>query len=154
MALPTRLTATYEAGNAWLADSSAHPELTRGLWDADALAPIPSGDVWLVAESRLVTGMPALQRIYADQRGPVLADGDLDRAWWLVPLEAAEELADVRELKVHPAGWSLLCPAMNSYVNGRFWLNRPDGSGLLTDPAGLAAAFGPGGYRRPAEAFG
>ena len=98
MALPTRLTATYEAGNAWLADCSTHPESTCGFWDADALAPVPSGDVWLVAESRLVTGMPAAQRLRADRRGPVLADGDLDRAWWLAPWDAAGELADVRQL--------------------------------------------------------
>ncbi|MFC9911053.1 hypothetical protein [Streptomyces sp. NPDC059862] len=97
--------------------------------------------------------MPAATRIREEQRGPVLADGELDRAWWLVPLDAAEKLADVRQLVVRPAGWSLHCPSMGSYVDGRFWLWRPDGSGRLTDAAVLAAAFGPGGYRLPAEAL-
>jgi len=62
--------------------------------------------------------------------------------FWIIDerLVAAEELADVRQFQVQPAGWSLLRPAMNSYVNGRFWLNRPDGSGLLTDPAVLLPA--------------
>ncbi|MET7453945.1 hypothetical protein ABZT03_19090 [Streptomyces sp. NPDC005574] len=152
MALPMHLAQRYQAGDSWLADCSAHPDLVRQVWDAERLAPLVCGTRWLVAESRITTGMPAVMRIREDQRGPVLADGELDKAWWLVPLDAAAELAGVRQLTVHPAGWSLHCPPMNSYVDYRFWLWRPDGSGHLTDPAVLAAAFGPGGYRHPTEA--
>ncbi|MER5213716.1 hypothetical protein ABT063_24870 [Streptomyces sp. NPDC002838] len=151
MALPTQPVAQYEAGNAWLADCTADPDLVREAWDAEALAPIVSGKHWLVAESRLSNGLPAATRIREEQRGPVLADGVLDRAWWLVPLDAVEELADVRQLLVHPAGWTLHCPALKSYYENRFWLWCPDGSGQLTDPAVLAAAFGPGGSRRHSE---
>ncbi|MFJ1975332.1 hypothetical protein ACIO93_42710 [Streptomyces sp. NPDC087903] len=152
MAQRMHLAEAYEAGAAWLAGCSAHPELVRTIWNTDTLAPIVSGERWLVAESRVSVGMPAVMRIREEQRGPVLADGQMDKAWWLVPLDAAEELADVRQLVMHPAGWSMRCPPMNSYVDRRFWLWRPDGSGRLTNPAVLAAAFGPGGYRLAAEA--
>ncbi|WP_171113040.1 MULTISPECIES: hypothetical protein [unclassified Streptomyces] len=154
MAQPTPLVARYEAGDAWLADCSAHPDLVRQAWDAEELAPIASGEHWLVAESRLVTGMPAAVRLRDEQRGPVLADPDLDKLWWLVPLDAAEELADVRQVSVQPAGWMLRCPPTGWQVEGRWWLWRPDGSGHLTDPNVLAAAFGPGWHRRPTEALG
>ncbi|KUL26622.1 hypothetical protein [Streptomyces regalis] len=151
MALP-KFAQRYEVGDAWLADCSAHPALVRGVWDGEALAPIPSGGHWLVAETRLATGYPVLTRIRAEHRGPVLADPELDKLWWLVPLGAAEELADVRQLVVQPAGWCLHCPPTGWQLEGRMWITRPDGSGQLTDPAILAAAFGPGGHRLPAEA--
>ncbi|MFB8772081.1 hypothetical protein [Streptomyces broussonetiae] len=152
MPQPTRPAALHEAGDAWLADCSPHPDLTRAAWEAQDLAPIASGPRWLVAESTLTDGMPAATRIRDEQRGPILADGIIGRAWWLVPTQAAEDLADVPHLTVHAAGWVLACPPMDTVVDGRFWLWRPDGSGYLTDPAVLAAAFGPGWYRCPAEA--
>ncbi|WP_328439395.1 hypothetical protein OHA71_23950 [Streptomyces sp. NBC_00444] len=152
MAQPMRFAAVYEAGDAWLADCSAHPALVRGAWMLDYVAPIASGKSWLVAETRLISAMPALNRIREAHRGPVLGDAEVDKAWWLVPLDADEELADVRSITVHPAGWALHCPPTGWHLESRFWLCRPDGSGQLTDPAVLAAAFGPGGYRLPAEA--
>jgi len=152
MALQIRLTERYEAGDAWLADCSARPDLAREAWALEALAPIRSGPHWLVAASRLVTGMQALSRIREEHRGPVLADPLLDRAWWLVPANAVEELADVRPVLVEPLGTPLHCPPTGWQACGRFWLSRPDGSGRLTDPAVLAAALGPGGNRLPTEA--
>jgi hypothetical protein len=153
MALPTRLAELYEAGDAWLADCSAHPDLARKAWTLEALAPIASGSHWLAAESMLVAGMQALNRIRDEHRGPVLVDPLLDRAWWLVP-PAAEELADVRSVLVQPVGTPLHCPSTGWQACGRFWLSRPDGSGRLTAPAVLAAALGPGGNRLPTEASG
>jgi hypothetical protein len=108
MALP-KSAQRYEAGDAWLANSCAHPVLVRDVWGTDALAPVPSGEEWLVAEARLATGYPRLARIRAEQRGPVLADPVMDALWWLIPLDAAEELAGVRGLVLKPAGWSLRC---------------------------------------------
>ncbi|MFI9772487.1 hypothetical protein ACIHJG_37395 [Streptomyces sp. NPDC052415] len=143
-----QLAAVHEGGDAWLADCSEHPGLVRSAWDDEHLAPIATGTSWLVAETQLVLGMPALSRIREEHRGPVLADPSSDTAQWLVPPGAAEELADLRAVKVHPAGWSLRCPPTRRSIEGRFWLARPDGSGRLTDPAVLAAAFGPGGGRR------
>ncbi|CAK7285082.1 hypothetical protein SGPA1_30955 [Streptomyces misionensis JCM 4497] len=52
---------------------------------------------------------------------------------------------------VPPAGWELECPTVVRFLGGRWWVEAPDGTGQLTDPALLAAAFGPGGYRREAE---
>lgn len=151
MALP-EFTRQYEAGDAWLAGCSARPDLVRAAWETEALALIPAGAHWLVAEAQLATRYDALARIPVALRGPVLADPQADRMWWLVPLNAVEELADVRQLAVRPAGWCLPCPPTGWHIDGRMWLSRPDGSGRLTDPAVLAAAIGPGGYRLPAEA--
>lgn len=155
MALPKlRFAAIYEAGDAWLADCSAHPALVREAWDKEVLAPIRSGEHWLIAETPLIAAMRAINRIHSERRGPVLADTELDKAWWLMPLHASEELADVRPVTVHPPGWTPRCPPTGWHLDSSLWLNRPDGSGRLTDPAVLAAAFGPGSYRLPAEARG
>ncbi|WP_093903962.1 hypothetical protein [Streptomyces sp. cf386] len=142
----------YEAGDAWLADCSAHPDLVRAAWAKETLAPIASGERWLVAEARLATAYLLIGRIRDEHRGPILADPEADKLWWLIPPDAAEELADVRQLAVQPAGWTLLCPPTRWLVGGRMWITYPDGSGQLTDPAVLAAAFGPGGYRLHTEA--
>jgi len=152
MAIPASIARLYEAGDAWLADCSAHPTLVRMTWNKEVLTPIAAGTHWLAAETRLLTTMHALNRIREEHRGPVLVDVETDKAWWLVPLDAAEELADVRQVTVHVPGWPLHCPPTGWHLEGRFWLNRPDGSGRLTDPDVLAAALGPGGYRLPAEA--
>ncbi|MFJ8361462.1 hypothetical protein [Streptomyces sp. NPDC093984] len=153
MALPMTLAELYEAGDAWLADCSAHPDRVRQAWNAEALAPITTGEHWLVAESRVSTGLPAVARIDEEQRGPVLVDAYGETAWWLVSSQAAEELADVRQLRVQTAGWVLHCPPLGVMVAGHFWLWRPDGSGHLNDPAVLAAAFAPGGRRLRTEAL-
>lgn len=147
-----RFAQVFEAGDAWLADCSAHPAVVRRTWSEETLSPIASGRRWLAAETALLATMKAINRIREERRGPVLADPEVDRAWWLVPLDAAEELADVRQVTVHAAGWRLLCPPTGWHLETRMWLQRPDGSGRLTDPAVLAAAFGPGGYRNCAEA--
>jgi hypothetical protein len=148
----TRSTTAYEAGDAWLARCSAHPASVRKAWLQETLAQIASGECWLIAETVLITTMHALKRIKPEHQGPVLADPELDKAWWLVPLEAADELADIRQLTVQPKGWRLHCPPTGWHIDGRLWLSRPDGSGQLTDPAVLAAALGPGGaYRLPSE---
>ncbi|MBM7091043.1 hypothetical protein JTP67_21365 [Streptomyces sp. S12] len=152
MPQPTRPTAQYAAGDAWLADCHALPAHVWKAWHADALAPIASGAHWLVAESTVARGLPAASRIPERRRGPVLIDPYGDRTWWLVPLEAATELADIRQVTVMPPGWVLHCPPVGREVERLHWLWSPDGSGLLTDPAVLAAAFGPGGYRPTTEA--
>lgn len=154
MPIPRSIARLYEAGDAWLADCSAHPALVRAAWDQEVLAPIASGGRWLVAESPLLTALKALNSIRGEYQGPVLADPELDKAWWLVPLNAADKLADARQWQVvvQPKGWPLRCPPTGWHVDGRLWLSRPDGSGQLTDLALLAAAFRPGGARRlPSE---
>ncbi|MGO4420516.1 hypothetical protein AB4Z54_17760, partial [Streptomyces sp. MCAF7] len=83
----------------------------------------------------------------------VLADPELETAWWLVTADITDQLDDVRHLHVMPSGGALHCPPVLYPVDGRVWLERPDGTGRLTDPILLGAAFGPGG-RLPAEALG
>ncbi|WP_241826915.1 hypothetical protein [Streptomyces graminilatus] len=134
-----------EAGDAWLADCSARPDLVRDAWSLEALAPIRSGAHWLVAESRLVAGMEALSRIREERRGPVLVDTTLDRAWWLMPPDSGRALDCIRGIRAEPWGMPLHCPPTGRQACGRIWLHRPDGSGRLTAPAILAAALGPVG---------
>ncbi|MDQ0933819.1 hypothetical protein [Streptomyces turgidiscabies] len=148
-ALPIHNVEPCEAGDAWLASCSARPDLAREAWALEALAPIVSGPHWLVAESRLVTGMLALGRIRSDRRGPVLADPSLDRARWLVPPGSAKALAHLRSVVVQPPGTPLHCPPTGRQACGCVWLHRPDGTGQLTDPAILAAALGPVGNLLP-----
>lgn len=151
MAPSTGIAQVYEAGDAWLADCSARPDLVRQAWDVEALAPIASGKRWLAVEAWLIDTMTAVARIGHERLGPVLADPSLDRAWWLIAPDAAEELADVRKVRVEPEGSPLHCPPTGWYQCGRLWLHRPDGSGRLNDPTLIAAALGPGGARLPTE---
>lgn len=150
----TRIAALYEAGDAWLADCSAHPDLVRQAWDVEALAPIKTGK-WLAVEVSFVAAVHVMKRIGTPRLGPVLADPGVDLTWWLVPPGTTDDLADVRQATVRPEGSPLHCPPTGWYQCGRMWLHRPDGSGMLTDPTLLAAALGPGcGYRLPTEAPG
>ncbi|MFF9896041.1 hypothetical protein [Streptomyces longispororuber] len=153
MDAPTRA-AHCSAGDAWLAACSPKPEAIWAVWDVGGLAPNPSGDHWLAAETSLNVALNALQRIPARHRGPLLADASVQCAWWLVPADAAAHLADVRQLAVHPSGWVLQIPSTGYPISGRFWLELPDGTGRLTKADRLGAALGPGGPRLAAEAFG
>ncbi|EFE74522.1 hypothetical protein GTY59_09625 [Streptomyces sp. SID5466] len=115
---------------------------------------IPSGDEWLVAEAPLPQTVDAMQQILAEQLGPVLAHPLRGVAWWLVPADSAGILRHVRQLTVHPSGWPLCCPPIRRPAAGRVWLEKPDGSGRLTDPEALGRALDPGGsLQLPAEAF-
>ncbi|MEU5091738.1 hypothetical protein [Streptomyces sp. NPDC021356] len=152
MALSVKPAALRATGNSWLANSTERPDLAQRIWAAGLPIPLMSGSRWLVAESRLSRGWPAASRIREEQRGPIVADPDGDRLWWLVPTDAEVELEDVRSLRVHPAGWVLHCPPVGEELKGLFWLVAPDGTGRLNDPVVVAAAFGPGGRRLPTEA--
>jgi hypothetical protein len=152
MAIPGSVARLYEVGDAWLASYSVDPTAVRAAWEQEALALIASGAHWLVAESDLTRGWSAASRLRNAPHGPVLAAPDANAMYWLISPDAVEELADVRQLVVHPAGWMLRCPPTGWQVDGLFWLWRPDGTGHLTDPALIAAAFGPCGYRREASA--
>ncbi|WP_339132670.1 hypothetical protein WJM95_28045 [Streptomyces sp. f51] len=148
--------ALYErqAGQDWLLACADIPAEIRSLWDADELGPFPSGGHWMVAETTLARTMDALRRIDQPRRGPVLGDVTTGLAWWLLPPTLGEELGDARTLTVHPRGWVLRCPPVLYPVRGRVWLERPDGTGRLTDPVLLGAALGPGGGPRlSTEAF-
>ncbi|MCX4972189.1 hypothetical protein [Streptomyces sp. NBC_00620] len=153
MATSTRNPGTRYAGRDWLAECAPTPDAVHRAWSAGELALVPSGLRWLVVEAPLLPSVDAMQRMPPDGLGPVLAYPAAERAWWLVPLDAAEHLDDVARLTVHPPLWPLYCPPVNRPTNGRVWLARPHGSGRLTDPTVLGACFGPGG-RLPAEAFG
>ncbi|WP_420035067.1 hypothetical protein ACN2WE_23975 [Streptomyces sp. cg28] len=118
----------------------------------DGLAPIHATR-WLAAEAQLNVALTAFGRLPRSRRGPFLVDPGLDTAWWLVPLDAAEELRDLVPIVVRPVDWPLHCPPVDRPAGGRFWHVAPDGSGLLTDPAYLAAAVGPAAGRLPAEAL-
>ncbi|MEU4996577.1 hypothetical protein [Streptomyces sp. NPDC021622] len=154
MAASTRKTAEPEPGDTWLANCARRPQLAYEVWEMGGLAPIHCTR-WLAAETQLVTALQAVRRLPTRESGPLLMDFGLDTAWWLVPLDAAEQLADVRLITLRPHGWPLHCPPTHRAAAGRVWLEAPDGSGRVIDPVYLAAVLGPGGGPRlPAEAFG
>lgn len=153
MATRTHNPDARHAGRDWLADCAPAPDAVHRAWSGGELALIPSGEHWLAVEASFLRTLDAMQRIGPDDLGPVLAFPAAEHAWWLVPLDAAEQLDDIPRLTVHPPAWPLYCPPVNRPVRGRVWLSRPNGSGRLTDPTMLGACFGPGG-RLPAEAFG
>ncbi|MEW2254989.1 hypothetical protein [Streptomyces sp. NPDC047869] len=100
-----------------------------------------------MAQAPLSSSLEALRRIGGIHHGPVLADTRKALAWWLLPPHLTDDLDDVHRITVHAAGWPLECPPVMHSLGGRWWLEKPDGTGQLTDPTLLAAAFGPGGYR-------
>lgn len=144
-----------QAGQDWLLSCTASPAAVQRTWASEELAAFTTGEHWRVAEAPLLPTVDALKRIGSDRLGPVLADVAVQLAWWLLPTSLDDELDDVRQLTVRPAGWILKCPPVLYSLDGRLWLERPDGSGRLTDPVLLGAALGPGGGPRlSAEAFG
>ncbi|MGW7260800.1 hypothetical protein [Streptomyces sp. NPDC054834] len=151
MATQPRLV-TAHAGQDWLLSCAPDPGAIQRAWDAEEFAEFPTGDRWRVAEAPLTQSLTAMHRIGGDRLGPVLADVHRDIAWWLLPASVGDELDDIRRIHVHPAGWVLRCPPVLYSLEGRWWVERPDGSGRLTDPVLLGAAFGPGGYRTDAKA--
>ncbi|MFF9153843.1 hypothetical protein ACF1AB_16620 [Streptomyces sp. NPDC014846] len=144
--------APVREGQAWLLSCAPDPAAVQRAWDAQQLAPIPTGTHWLVGEAQLSRSLDAARRLGSHPVGPVLTDIRTSLAWWLLPAGLANELDDVTGLTVHPPGWELRCPPVVHSLAGRWWLALPDGSGHLTDPTLLAAAFGPGGYRTNGEA--
>ncbi|MFE9684203.1 hypothetical protein [Streptomyces sp. NPDC006285] len=145
--------ARRRAGQDWLLSCTPHPASTTRAWKAERLAPICGGTHWRAVEAPLMRSVDAMSRV-GNRLGPVLVNVAADRAWWLVSPDVGDLLDDVRQLDVMPADWPLLCPPVMYPIGERVWLERPDGSGRLTDPVLLGAAFGPGGLRLPAEAFG
>jgi hypothetical protein len=143
---------TRQAGQDWLLSCTRNRADVCHAWDAERLARIPSGERWRVVEGPLLRSIRAMNHVSGRCLGPVLADTATERAWWLLPSDLGEELGDVRELTVHPPGWRLACPPVLYAIDERVWLERPDGSGRLTDPAALSAAFDQGG-RLLAEAL-
>lgn len=142
---------TSQAGQDWLLTCAVHPADVERTWDAEELAEFPTGPHWRIAEAPLMPSVEAIARI-GGAIGPVLADIYRGVAWWFLPSDLADDLDDIRRVTVRPAALILTCPPVLRSVNGRWWLERPDGSGRLTDPTLLGAAFGPGGARLSTEA--
>ncbi|MEU1408290.1 hypothetical protein ABZ471_39340 [Streptomyces sp. NPDC005728] len=143
--------APVRAGQEWLLSCASDPAATQLAWDAQQLAAIPTGAHWRVAEARLSRSLEAIRRLGSNPHGPVLADIPQGLTWWLLPPGVADELDDVAGLTVHPTGWALKCPPVVHSLGGRWWPAIPDGTGQLTDPTLLAAAFGPCACRPEAE---
>lgn len=143
-----------QAGQDWLLACTPSPTAVERAWDSEELAEYTTGTHWRVTEAPLLLSVEAMNRIGSPRLGPVLADVHAELAWWLLPTSLGDELDDVRALTIRPRGWALRCPPVLYPVDGRVWLEAPDGTGRLTDPVLLGAALGPGGGPRlPAEAF-
>lgn len=153
MATQPPFLARRQAGQDWLLSccTSNRTAVVRA-WEAEQLAPIYGGTNWRAVQAPLMRSVEAMKGMGA-ALGPVLADVSSDQAWWLVSPDVDDILDDIRQLRVFGADWPLLCPPVLYPVGERVWLERPDGRGRLTDPIRLGAAFGPGGFRIPTEAF-
>ena len=144
---------TLQAGQDWLLSCTRNSTDVRHAWAVGELARIPSGEHWRVVEGPLLRSIRAMKRVEHKCLGPVLVDVSTDRAWWLLPPVPGDELDGVPQLIVHPPGWLLACPPVLYATDDRVWLEHPDGSGRLTDPTALGAAFNLSG-RLSAEALG
>ncbi|MFI1357437.1 hypothetical protein ACH4TV_28210 [Streptomyces sp. NPDC020898] len=141
------------AGQDWLLACNPDPAVVQRAWISLELAEFPTGPPhWRVAEAPLLPSVEAIARMGGDRIGPLLADIHRSVAWWLLPPDLTGELDGIRQLTVRPAGWVLRCPPVLHSVDGRWWLERPDGSGVLTAPAVLAALLSPGSARLSTEA--
>src|SRR5439155_9722770 len=109
----------------WLLSCTTEPTTACRAWDREDLASFFTGLHWRVAEAPLLPSVHAMTRIGSARLGPVLADVEADRAWWLIPATVGDELDDVRQLTVRPAGWVLKCPPVTYCVDGRMWRERP-----------------------------
>ncbi|WP_043256108.1 hypothetical protein [Streptomyces sp. Tu6071] len=136
-----------EIGRQWLTHTVANPQQALRTWQRDdQLVPVPSTGAWRVVEAPLYSSIDAMCAIRpTGALGPVLASVREPLAWWLVPADEADDLADLRQLTVRPRGWVLDCPHEGIGSEGRLWLEPPDGSGRLTPAPQLGAAFGPAG---------
>ncbi|WP_200306105.1 hypothetical protein [Streptomyces adelaidensis] len=142
------------SGYDWLLSCTDRPTAVQRAWRNEELAPFSTGPYWTVAQAPLGASVKAMRRIGAEGVGPVLADVEMDLAWWLLPADPGDDLDHVGQLTVHPPGWVLMCPPARYPLrppSDRLWLEYPDGSGRLTDPVLLGAAFGLGA---PSEASG
>ncbi|MEU7155176.1 hypothetical protein [Streptomyces chrestomyceticus] len=143
---------TDRAGTDWLAQCSIQPAAVRRAWAADSLATLRS-DAWRVVEADLLHSVDAMRPLFrAGALGPLLVSTERRRAWWLTALDAEDHLDDIPALTIRPARWPLLCPQVGHSAYGCAWLEAPDGTGKLTDPIALGAAFGPSSTLS-AEAF-
>lgn len=141
-----------QAGQDWLLTCAARPADVQRTWDAGELAEFPTGPHWCIVEMPTLRSVEAIARIGGDRIGPVLADIHRSVVWWFLPPDLTDELDDTRRLTVRPAGWALKCPPVLCSVNGRWWIERPDGSGRLTDPLLLGTALGLDVVQLPTEA--
>lgn len=130
-------------GSDWLAHCSSSPATVRRAWADEDLAAVPAKQ-WAVVEADLLPSIEAMHALRSRRRsGPVLAAPEMRLAWWLIPVDAAAYVAEAMPaVTVQPRSWPLRCPPTEYACGGRCWLEKPDGTGRLTDPAQLVAAFG------------
>ncbi|MBH1932915.1 hypothetical protein I5Q34_01170 [Streptomyces sp. AV19] len=130
------------AGTEWLVRRSPSPTTIRTQWSAGELAPIRT-TAWSVVETHdIVQAVDVLLDLRRTGRpGPVLANPEDKRIWWLLPPGQAAAFDGFTGVTVRPAGWVLFCPPADEPLCGHGWLEKPDGSDRLTHPAHLSAAL-------------
>jgi len=129
-------------GTTWLLNCTADPIKVQRAWAAQQPAPIAT-DCWAAVEAPLIDTVNVVSRLDRHRRGPLLGFPEEQLAWWLVPADVGDVLDDVPRLRVLAPGSELLCPPADRTLASRLWLALPDGSGQLTDPDYLGAAFSP-----------
>ncbi|MFG2970995.1 hypothetical protein ACGFZS_47775, partial [Streptomyces sp. NPDC048288] len=67
MPQPTSSVMRYEAGDEWLADSSADPKLLRRAWDTSALAPLDAISVGVILRQSGVMTAALVERMAPEE---------------------------------------------------------------------------------------
>lgn len=123
----------------WLATADDAPDRVRLWWANAGIALLTVGLRWEVIKTDSHRGRPAVAT--GTLSGPILCDPVFDQMYFLVPL-GTRTTWDAAETECLGADCWLKVPAPH-YTSppGTHWLQAPDGSGTLVDPAALRPAL-------------
>lgn len=128
----------------WLASAAPRPAVCRWEWERSeqGVALLPAGRQWDVLILPGVLGVATLEVLtrVVDRPGPVLADRGQRRVGFFVPPGTAGRWLGTGVRAAGHGSW-IVVPHPDRSVPAAEWLVRPDGSGVLTDPAVLELAM-------------
>ncbi|WP_079185005.1 hypothetical protein [Streptomyces uncialis] len=127
---------TYTA-RAWLAAADPSPEHAERWMTNTGVTLLPLGNTWSAVKTEERAGL----RVVTGLEGPAIHDGTGRAVYFLVPT-TTEWGSPEGELLGGPSCWLGVPTPERTEPPGVYWLNPPDGSGLLVDPRALAAALG------------
>ncbi|MBH1934035.1 hypothetical protein I5Q34_06965 [Streptomyces sp. AV19] len=124
----------------WLASAAPDPGACRREWERNpfGIALLPAGRLWDVLVVPAALGRPAAELLSRRTRrpGPVLCDERAGRVGFLVAPGTAGRWVGTGVRGVGDGAWVVVPHPLRGVALIR-WLVPPDGSGALTDVAGL-----------------